>query len=95
VTLVVKHLTILQEQAPWFTGEARLREAAIDETLRHAVQGADVPSQPAQQAWARYWARRTSPPGQEPGEELRAHQQTGRPRIAGCLQSWDASAARG
>ncbi len=49
VTLVVNHLTHLEEEAPWFTAEPRLREAAIDETLRHAVLGADVPSKPAQQ----------------------------------------------
>jgi hypothetical protein len=95
VTLVVNHLTRLHEQAPWFTAEPRLREAAIDETLRHAVLGDDVPSQPAQQAWARYWARRTPPPGLEPGEELRARQQTARPLITAWLQAWDAWAARG
>jgi hypothetical protein len=61
-TLVVNHLTHLQQQVPWFTAEARLREAAIDETLRHAVRGEHVPSQ---QAWARYWARRTPPPGRD------------------------------
>jgi hypothetical protein len=36
------------------TAEPRLRESAIDETLRNAVLGKDVPSKPAQQAWARY-----------------------------------------
>jgi hypothetical protein len=94
VTLVVNHLTKLQEQAPWFTAEPRLREAAIDETLRHAVLGDKVPSQPAQQAWARYWAQRTPPPGHEPGEELRARHQTGRRPITAWLQAWDAWAAR-
>jgi hypothetical protein len=95
VTLVVNHLTRLQEQAPWFTAEPPLREAAIDETLRHALLGDDVPSQPAQQAWARYWGRRTSPPGQEPGDELRAHLQTSRPLITAWLQAWDAWTRRG
>jgi hypothetical protein len=95
VTLVVNHLTNLQQEAPWFTGEPRLREAAIDETLRHAVLGYDVPSKPAQQAWARYWAQRTSPQGQEPGVELRAHLQAGRPLITAWLQAWDAWTARG
>lgn len=56
VTLVVNHLTHLHEKAPWFTADPRLREAAIEEALRHAVLGEDVPSRPAQQAWARYWA---------------------------------------
>ncbi len=51
VTLAVNHLTHLQDYAPWFAAEPRLREAAIDETLRHAVTGEDVRSKPAQQAW--------------------------------------------
>ena len=96
VTLVINHLTRLHEQAPWFTAEPRLREAAIDETLRHAALGDDVPSQPAQQAWARYWAQRTtSAPGHEPGEELLAHLQAGRPLITAWLQAWAIWAARG
>jgi hypothetical protein len=95
VTLVVNHLTKLQEQAPWFTAEPPLREAAIDETLRHAVLGDDVSSRPAQQAWARYWGRRTSPPGQEPGDAMRAHLQMGRPLMTAWLQAWDAWTARG
>jgi hypothetical protein len=95
VTLVVNHLTELQEKAPWFTAEARLREAAIDETLRYAVLGEDVPSKPAQQAWARYWARHTSLPGQEPSEALRAYRQTGMPLMGAWLRSWEVWAARG
>jgi hypothetical protein len=95
VTLVVNHLTKLQEQAPWFTAEPRLREAAIDETLRHAVLGETVPSQPAQLAWPRYWAQRRSAPDQERGEALRARHQTGSRLIATWLQAWDAWAARG
>src|SRR6185437_5368714 len=54
VTLVINHLDHLAEQAPWFA-DPRLRELAIDETLRHAMRGDDVRSKPAQQAWARYW----------------------------------------
>jgi hypothetical protein len=95
VTLVVNHLTELQEKAPWFTAEPRLREAAIDETLRHAVLGEDVPSKPAQQAWARCSARHTSMPGQEPGEALRAYRETGIPLITAWLQAWELWAARG
>jgi hypothetical protein len=95
VTLVVNHLTELQEKVPWFTTEPPLREAAIDETLRHAVLGDDVPSKPAQQAWARYWARHTSLPGQQPGEELRAHLQTARTLMTAWLRAWDGWAARG
>ena len=94
VTLVVNHLTELQERLPWFTAELRLREAAIDETLRHAVLGDEVPSKPAQQAWARYWAQRTSLPGHELGDELRAHMQTGRSLILAWQQAWDSWAAQ-
>ena len=56
VTSVMNHLGHLAEQAPWFTADPRLRAAAMDETLRHAVLGKAVPSLPAQQAWERYWS---------------------------------------
>ena len=43
--------------------DARLRDAAIDETLRRAMLGDAVPSETAQQAWARHWsAHLTRPP---------------------------------
>lgn len=56
VTSVMNHLGHLAEQATWFTADPRLRAAAMDETLRHAVLGEAVPSLPAQQAWERYWS---------------------------------------
>ena len=56
VTSVMNHLGHLAEQATWFTVDPRLRAAAMDETLRHAVLGEAVPSLPAQQAWERYWS---------------------------------------
>ena len=56
VTSVMNHLGHLAEQATWFTADPRLRAAALDETLRHAVLGEAVPSLPAQQAWERYWS---------------------------------------
>jgi hypothetical protein len=56
VTSIMNHLGHLSEQASWFTADPRLRAAAIDETLRHAVLGEAVPSIPAQQAWERYWS---------------------------------------
>ncbi len=90
VTLVVNQLTHLQEQAPWFTAEPRLREAAADETLRHAVLGEDVPSRPAQQAWARYWAHHTSLGAHEPGAALRAELTAGEPLISAWLEAWSA-----
>ena len=56
VTSVMNHLGHLAERATWFSADARLRAAAIDETLRHVVLGEAVPSLPAQQAWERYWS---------------------------------------
>jgi hypothetical protein len=55
VTSVMNHLGHLADQAAWFTADDRLRAAALDETLRHAVLGEAVLSLPAQQAWERYW----------------------------------------
>jgi hypothetical protein len=54
VTAVINHLGHLDERAAWFGADARLRETAIDETLRRALLGEPVPSEPAQQAWDRY-----------------------------------------
>jgi hypothetical protein len=56
VTLVINHLGHLAERADWFSADRALRDAAIDETLRHSVLGEDVPSAQAQRAWASYWA---------------------------------------
>ena len=39
VTEAVNHLGHLAGDAPWFSADPRLREAAIDETLRHAMLG--------------------------------------------------------
>jgi len=88
VTRVVNHLTHLQEQAAWFTAEPRLRAAAVDETLRHAVLGEDVPSNPAQRAWARYWEHHASLRAHDPGESLRAELAAGQPLISAWLQAW-------
>jgi hypothetical protein len=56
VTAVINHVGHLDERAAWFGTEARLREAAIDETLRRALLADSVPSEPAQDAWDRYWS---------------------------------------
>jgi hypothetical protein len=64
VTSVINHLGHLAGEA-WFTLDSRLREAAIDETLRHAMLGDAGPSAPAQLAWARYWSARLAGTGQE------------------------------
>jgi hypothetical protein len=64
VTSVINHLGHLAGEA-WFTLDGRLREAAIDETLRHAMLGDAGPSAPAQLAWSRYWSARLAGTGQE------------------------------
>jgi hypothetical protein len=56
VTSVINHLGRLDRTAAWFSLDARLREAAIDETLRRALLADVVPSEPAQRAWDRYWS---------------------------------------
>jgi hypothetical protein len=68
-------------------GRTRLREAAIDETLRHAVRGEDVPSRSAQQAWTRYGAHQLSLGAHEPGTALRAGLAAGEPLISIWLQA--------
>jgi hypothetical protein len=73
VTSAVNHLVHLDSEAAWFTADTRLREAAIDETLRYAMLDDRVPSERAQYLWARYWALRTSLSRRfdlEPGEHL-------------------------
>lgn len=89
VTSVINHLGHLDEEAAWFAADPRLREAAIDETLRHAVLGDEVPSLPAQRAWARYWARQLGgmPPAEPAGPAGR------RSFSDGWLAAWDAWAA--
>lgn len=90
VTSVINHLGHLDEEAAWFTTDPRLREAAIDETLRHAVLGDDVPSLPAQRAWERYWARHMAglrPPGPD---AARAAHASRRSLGDGWLAAWDA-----
>jgi hypothetical protein len=64
VTSVINHLGHLAEEA-WFTLDDRLREAAIDETLRHAMLGDAVLSAPALLAWSRYWSAHQEGMGQE------------------------------
>jgi hypothetical protein len=56
VTAVINHLGHLDERAAWFGADARLRETAIDQTLRRALLADSVPSEPAQRAWDRYWS---------------------------------------
>ncbi|HEX4287636.1 MAG TPA: hypothetical protein VH021_01875 [Trebonia sp.] len=91
VTVAVNHLGFLQEKAPWFTADSRLRATAIDETLRHPVLGDAVPSDPAQDAWARYWSQHVTPLGRqrEPIDPL-ALMSARETLTADCLRAWAA-----
>lgn len=95
VTLVVNHLGHLAEQAAWFSADAALREAAINETLRYCVLGEDVPSAPAQHAWASYWAHHSAPGSSDRAEpRLRAWWDTGSDLTSDWLEAWSAWARR-
>jgi hypothetical protein len=90
VTSAVNHLGQLLEHAPWFEADARLREAATNETVRHAMLGETVPSLRAQQAWAAYWQARLSGAGQLPAVESADAR---RPLLDDWLAAWTAWAA--
>ncbi|HEX6520029.1 MAG TPA: hypothetical protein VF070_08445 [Streptosporangiaceae bacterium] len=60
MTSVVNQLTALDEKGSWFSSSARLRERAIDETLRYATLGEQVASAPAQLAWQNSWGYHTN-----------------------------------
>jgi len=78
VTTAVNHLLHLLENAPWFSADARLRDAAIDETACHAMLGIPVLSEPAQLAWNRYWsAKMGGPIDFTAGDPLGADWETG------------------
>ncbi|AHI00819.1 hypothetical protein GCM10010174_15560 [Kutzneria viridogrisea] len=55
VTSMVNQLTKLAERAEWFGQDEALRQAAVDETIRYATEGGQVPSQAAQLAWELTW----------------------------------------
>lgn len=95
VTRVINHLGHLLEEAAWFT-DPRLRDLAIDETLRHAMLGDDVPSKPAQLAWARYWDERNERNERwrrSPEPDILAGVQENEPIEAAWLDAWAAWAA--
>jgi antitoxin (DNA-binding transcriptional repressor) of toxin-antitoxin stability system len=69
VTSVVFQLGHLAEMAPWFAADMRLRELAIDETLRYAMHGERVSSAKPQWAWTRRWAAYTAGLGLAPGTD--------------------------
>jgi hypothetical protein len=60
VNSFTNQLTALVQHARWFGENQRLRERAVDETLRHALLGEKVPSDKAQRAWDGYWNYQTS-----------------------------------
>jgi hypothetical protein len=91
VTVAVNHLGFLQEKAPWFSADPRLRAAAIDETLRHAMLDDAGLSEPAQDAWARSWSARVT--GQGPDWEAAEPLAAMSARVAlndECLRAWAA-----
>ena len=95
VTSVMNHLGHLAEQATWFTADHRLRAAAMDETLRHAVLGEAVPSLPAQQAWERYWSDHMGRAlRMDRGSSAFAEMESRRALTDGWLAAWTAWTAR-
>jgi hypothetical protein len=94
VTLAINHLGQLLEDAAWFA-DPRLRSAAIDETLRHAMLGDDVPSLPAQLVWERYWTARMESRWRsaEPDDKL-ADLRATQPVLSDWLAAWAAWAQR-
>jgi hypothetical protein len=94
VTSAVNHLGRLLEQMPWFETDERLREAAIDETLRHAMLGETVPSMRAQQAWTVYWSAHLTGIGQATAPEaLGTQARAKRPLIDDWFAAWATWAA--
>ena len=89
VTAVINHVGHLDERAAWFGTDARLREAAIDETLRRALLGDSVPSEPAQDAWDRYWSEHLAWLRVDPEEAERLAQARNRETLADYwLRAW-------
>jgi hypothetical protein len=94
VTLVLNHLGQLLEDAAWFA-DPRLRAAAIDETLRHAMLGDDVPSIAAQRVWERYWtARMNARFGSDDPADTLAAVRASQPVLSDWLAAWAAWAQR-
>jgi hypothetical protein len=91
VTVAVNHLGFLQEKAPWFTADPGLRAAALDETVRHAMLADTVPSEPAQDAWARYWSTHVTRLGRDPeSADPRAIMSAREALRDDCLLAWAA-----
>ncbi|HEX4091582.1 MAG TPA: hypothetical protein VHZ33_22950 [Trebonia sp.] len=94
VTSVVNQLGFLLGNAPWFSADRRLRAAAIDETLRHAMLADTVPSEPAQAAWERHWSTHLAWRPVDPDQDaIRARMQQRQALTSACLLAWTAWAA--
>lgn len=91
VTVAVNQLGFLQRKAPWFTADLGLRATALDETARHAMLGDAVPSEPAQDAWARYWSTHMTRLGRQPESiDPRAAMSAREALTDDCLRAWAA-----
>jgi hypothetical protein len=88
MTSVINQLMSLGEKASWFTAQPKLRERAIDETLRYAVLGEQVPSTPAQQAWTNSWGYHTNMAVQH-GQFADIALRFGKNLIARWLDAWE------
>jgi hypothetical protein len=70
---------------------SRAAGAALDETARHAMLGDIVPSERAQDAWARYWSAHVTRLGREPESvDPRAAMSAREALTDNCLQAWAA-----
>ena len=95
VTSAVNQLGFLLENAPWFSADPRLRAAAIDETLRHAMLGDAVPSEPAQDAWEQHWSTHLRWRPRDPDPAVIRARMEQREALAGdCLRAWAAWVAQ-
>jgi hypothetical protein len=91
VTSAVNHLGHLDSEAAWFSAGERLRETAIDETVRYAMLGDRVPSQRAQYLWARYWSAHLAGPDRDPDPDAFAARFATRERyVADLMAAWEA-----
>lgn len=60
VNSFTNQLTALVQHARWFSENERVRQRAVDETLRYTLLGEKVSSGKAQRAWTSYWNFQTS-----------------------------------
>ncbi|MCG6496691.1 hypothetical protein [Kitasatospora sp. A2-31] len=73
VTAMVDHLERFARQVPWALGTPD-GAAAVEEVIRHTVFASEVPSLPAQRAWAQVWRDRSCAEGEHWEEHRLAEQ---------------------